>query len=202
MYLVIKNHPIEGPGILVDLLDDKVKEVMAWEDYPKDFDGLIVMGGPMGVYEADKYPFLYKEMEAIREALSSGKRVLGVCLGSQLTSKALGGEVVKGHFGPEVGVQTVRFLNHLGEKKVFQWHGDTFTLPPNSSLLAYSDKYFQAFTFKKALALQFHVEVDSKMVERWVEEYGGDRKVIESVREVEDELYSLAKELVKLWLQL
>ncbi len=202
MYLVVKNHPIEGPGTLVDFLEDKVVEVMAWEDYPKDFDGLIIMGGPMGVYEAERYPFLYKEMELIRESLRAGKRVLGVCLGSQLISKALGGEVVKGHFGPEIGVSTVKFLNGLGERKVFQWHGDTFTLPQGSTLLAYSEKYFQAFTLGRALALQFHVEVEPKMVEKWVEEYGGEKKVVEELREVEDEVHQLAGELVKFWLRL
>ncbi|MCQ4344530.1 MAG: GMP synthase, partial [Sulfolobales archaeon] len=69
----------------------------------------------------------------------------------------------------------VRLLPKLGDKEieVFQWHGDTFTLPPSSELLAYSEKYFQAFRVGKVLALQFHLEVDAKMVSKWVQEYGG-----------------------------
>jgi len=90
MFLSIINYPIEGLGSIKEILEDKgynVKEVLATQlSGNEDFDGLIIMGGPMGVYEADKYPFLKVEMELIRKAVSENKPVLGICLGSQLLS--------------------------------------------------------------------------------------------------------------------
>jgi len=92
--------------------------------------------------------------------------------------------VTKGPFGPEIGISKVRLLPKLGDKEVevFQWHGDTFTLPPSSELLAYSEKYFQAFRKGKVLALQFHLEVDAKMVSKWVQEYGGNPGLVQRLR--------------------
>ena len=204
--LGVLNHPIEGLGGIKDELLErgfKVEERLATElRGNEDFDALVIMGGPMGVYEADRYPFLYTEMELIRRAVKEGKRVLGVCLGSQLISASLGGIVTKGHFGPEIGMSKVRLLPKLGDKEieVFQWHGDTFTLPQGAELLAYSDKYFQAFSLGKVLAVQFHLEVDSKMVKRWVEEYKGDPKLVEEVREKEEVLRRNLKFLMDWWL--
>ncbi len=130
----------------------RVKEIMAEElKGDEQFDALIIMGGPMGVYERDKYHFLNVEMELVKNAYKQNKRVLGICLGSQLIAEALGGKVIKGGFGQEIGVQKVRLLGELkdfmsSEKLlVFQWHGDTFLLPENGVLLGYSNKYFQVF---------------------------------------------------------
>ncbi|BCU71619.1 type 1 glutamine amidotransferase [Stygiolobus caldivivus] len=207
MYVLgILNHPIEGMGNLAEVLNErgfKVKEKMATElKGNEDFDILVIMGGPMGVYEAEKYPFLYTEMELIRKAMREGKKVLGICLGSQLISASLGGSVKKGIFGPEIGISKVKLLPRLGDKEieVFQWHGDTFTLPPSSELLAYSEKYFQAFNTGQIMALQFHLEVDSKMVSRWVEEYKGDTSLISEVREKEEVLRKNLESIVNWWL--
>jgi GMP synthase-like glutamine amidotransferase len=154
MFLAIINHPVERLGNIKDILNEKgydVKEKLALEiKGNEEFDGLIIMGGPMSVYENDKYPFLNLEVGLIRKALQKGKPVLGICLGAQLLSASLGGEVRKGAFGEEIGIYRVRLLEEfreiLGEEiEVFQWHGDTFTLPQGSKLLAYNEKYFQAF---------------------------------------------------------
>lgn len=197
--LAIYNHPVERLGSLPVRAEEKRAEEIEGNE---DFDFLIVLGGPMGVYEADKYPFLFKEMELIRRAYVEGKRVLGICLGAQLIAKALGGEVVRGGFGREVGVVRVKnlsdFKNIFGEElEVFQWHGDTFSLPKGAELLAYNEKYFQAFKMGKAVGLQFHVEVDSKMVREWVSTYGGNEKLIEEVKSIEEKLKEASKKIVE-----
>jgi len=210
MFLAVINYPIEGLGSIKEILEDKgynVKEVLATQlSGNENFDGLIIMGGPMGVYEADKYPFLKVEMELIRKAVNEDKPVLGICLGSQLLSASLGGIVKKGNFNEEIGIYTVKTVNDfkfLGDEiKVFQWHGDTFTLPSNATLLAYNEKYFQAFKVKKALGLQFHVEINSKMVSEWIKEYGGDTGSIEEVKERESELRQNAEKILSYFLSL
>lgn len=209
MFLGIINYPIEGLGYIKDILTEKgfeVKEKLATNINEKEnYDGLIVMGGPMGVYETDRYRFLEIEMKLIRNSIENDKPVLGICLGSQLISASLGGEVKPGQFGKEIGLYEIYLLEDfrslLGNSaKVFQWHGDTFTLPKGSKLLAYSEKYFQAFKYKKALALQFHVEVNSKIIEKWVDEYGGNNKLIEEVKENEEGFRKIAEKIINFWL--
>jgi GMP synthase-like glutamine amidotransferase len=204
-YLVIKNYPIEGPGILKEILKGEIREITAEDLGSEDFDSLIIMGGPMGVYESDKFPFLSEEIKLIQDAFRNGKRILGICLGAQLLSKALGGNVVKGSFGQEIGIREVKFVNELyflGNAKVFQWHGDTFSLPPNAELLAYSEKYFQAFRLGRALGLQFHVEVNSDIVKEWINEYGGNENIINEVKENEKQLHNIAEKIIDYWIKL
>ncbi|BCS93771.1 type 1 glutamine amidotransferase [Metallosphaera javensis (ex Sakai et al. 2022)] len=207
-YIVIQNHPVEGLGTLKQFLGSGIDMItMSAENLTggERFDGLIILGGPMGVYEMEKYPQLRVELELIRKAIKENKRVLGICLGAQLLSHALGGTVVKGGLGPEVGVGKVRFtgrLAELHEVEVFQWHGDTFSLPEGSELLAYSNRYFQAFYFRRALGLQFHVEVNARMVEEWIRTYGGDPGLTREVEKREDHFMRIARYLVEWWLRL
>ncbi|AWR96276.1 GMP synthase [Acidianus sulfidivorans JP7] len=205
--LAIYNHPVETLGSFKKFL--KAKEIMAEElKGDEDFDALIIMGGPMGVYERDKYTFLNIEMDLVRKSYNAHKRVLGVCLGSQIIAEALGGKVIKGGFGQELGIQKIKLLNNLkefmksDEFTVFQWHGDTFSLPPNAELLGYSNKYFQAFKVDKILALQFHAEVSSEIISKWVEVYGEDKKVAEETKNYDKILESNAEKIIKYWLQL
>ncbi len=201
MILGIIHHPVEGLGRIKEIIEEKddVKEIRAEELTGRETaDSIILMGGPMGVYEHDKYPFMEKEFEIIRRT----PKVLGICLGSQLLSYALGGQVTPGSFGEEKGImkiRTVSYLKNLGDIHVFQWHGDTFTLPEGADLLAYSDKYFQAFLKGGKLGLQFHIEVDAKMVKSWIETYGGDEEILQQVKEHEEELFQTAKRIVKWW---
>lgn len=197
--LAIYNHPIERLGNLPVKAEEVYAENLKGNE---NFDFLIIMGGPMGVYEADQYPFLYKEMELIRKAYAENKRALGVCLGAQLIAKALGGEVVKGSFGQEIGVVKVKNLSDFREifgeeMEVFQWHGDTFSLPKGAELLSYNEKYFQAFKLKRVIGVQFHVEVDEKMVKEWIRTYGGDERIANDVKRIEGKLKEYSRKLIE-----
>lgn len=206
--LAVYNHPLETLGFLKKFL--KVSRELEAKDLNgnESFDALILMGGPMGVYECDKYLFLIKEMKLIKKAYKENKRVLGFCLGSQLIAEALGGRVIKGLLGKETGIQMVILLDELkeyfGKEEliVFQWHSDTFSLPYEAKLLAYSNKYFQAFRINKLLGIQFHVEVNSEIVQDWINFYGGESKLINEVKRLEKEFEKNTEMIVKYWLEL
>lgn len=143
-------------------------------------DLLVIMGGPIGVYEADDYPFLTSEIEVVRQRLAARKPTLGICLGAQLMAAALGAQVYPGGRGPEIGwfpLMSVPgspapewFAPLLADNlAVLHWHGDTFALSDGAKLLASTNLYQnQAFTLEHfALALQFHPEVTERGLERW-----------------------------------
>ncbi|MGC1392183.1 MAG: type 1 glutamine amidotransferase [Bacteroidales bacterium] len=134
-----------------------------------DIDWLIVMGGPMSVNDEEQYHWLADEKKFIREAIDKGKTVLGICLGSQLVSAALGAKVYQnkekeiGWFDIELTpeAQTGNLFSDFGKRlTVFHWHGDTFDLPENAIRLASSAGCKnQAYVYKeKVLAFQFHLE--------------------------------------------
>ena len=183
--LSIQNISCETLGIFEDLLVSEgyvLNKVHAPTDpIPQsaiDFSAIILLGGPMSVYEG--IPYLNKEQSLIRDAFRRNIPVLGVCLGSQLIAEALGGTVYKGA-KKEIGWYDVRLtdkgLDNLfkglkqKELRVFQWHGDTYTLPQDAVVLAYSDLYPQAFRIGSAYGLQFHLEVTADMIKLWTEEY-------------------------------
>jgi GMP synthase (glutamine-hydrolysing) len=145
----------------------------------ESYDGLIVLGGPMNVDEVDSYPYLEREVYSIRNALKAGMPILGICLGSQLIAKALGEKVYKNR-EKEIGWYDLSttakgkkdpLTSHFsGVEKIFQWHGDTFDIPERAELLASSPLCKnQAFRYgDNVYGLQFHLEVDEPMVERWL----------------------------------
>ncbi len=146
----------------------------------QDCDLLIVLGGPISVYDCADYPFLNEEIECLRQRLAAAKPTLGICLGAQLMAAALGARVYPGTRGAEIGWFPLRPVNAepvpewfaplLGEGLyLFHWHGDTFDLPEGAHHLARTDLYEnQAFTFADfALALQFHPEVTELDLEGW-----------------------------------
>lgn len=151
-----------------------------------DFDWLIIMGGPMGVYDEAKHPWLKTEKEFIRSAIDAGKIVLGICLGAQLIANALGAKVYP-NVCKEIGWFPISILPNerqlLGVEDsftVFHWHGDTFELPENSLLLASSKACTnQAFIWnEKVLGLQFHFEVTERSLSQMVY-FGKDELQIE-----------------------
>jgi len=144
-----------------------------------DYDGLIVLGGPMNCDEVEKYPNLTHEVQLIRRAIEQKKPVLGICLGAQLMARALNAKVAPNK-EKEIGWYPLQ-LNEAGQKdpilsalggidKVFQWHGDTFDIPEGATYLAESPLCRnQAFKYgDSAYALQFHLEVDEAMIRRWL----------------------------------
>ncbi|BCS97518.1 amidotransferase [Desulfoluna limicola] len=132
-------------------------------------DLLIVMGGPMGVYDDEEYPWLKPEKRFIRSAIDAGKKILGICLGAQLLADALGAKVTRNHHR-EIGwfpivrhadMESSQFKEILpAQTHAFHWHGDTFEIPEGAQLLASSMACLnQGFIFNdRIVALQFHLE--------------------------------------------
>ena len=140
-------------------------------------DLVVVMGGPMGVYDTDRYPWLAGEIAMLRRRIAADRPVFGVCLGSQLIAAAMGARVRKGPvreigFAPLTLTEsgTIGPLRHLAATEVLHWHGDTFDLPDGTDLLATTPLYAQAFARgRNLLALQFHAEMgEDERFEHWL----------------------------------
>ncbi|WP_068082980.1 glutamine amidotransferase [Novosphingobium rosa] len=145
---------------------------------PLEPDLLVVLGGPVGVYEGEAYPFLHTELAMLKTRLEAGRPTLGLCLGAQLMGFALGADVgPMGHkeigFGPLTLTEAGRAgpLRHLGDTPVLHWHGDAFAIPPGADNLAATPLCAtQAFALgPNILGLQCHPEVDLQAgIERWL----------------------------------
>jgi GMP synthase (glutamine-hydrolysing) len=142
-------------------------------------DLVVVLGGPIGVYEADRYPFIQDELARVRERLASGKPLIGICLGAQMIAAASGQRVYPGP-AKEIGFKPL-LLNEAGqgsclqalsacEHQVLHWHGDTFDLPAGATLLASTDLVVnQVFAIgDQVLGLQCHLEAAPQELERWL----------------------------------
>jgi GMP synthase (glutamine-hydrolysing) len=185
--LVFQHVPYEPLGTLDPLLKEsgfRIRYVNFGRnpDHRPTLDkyaALIVLGGPMSSEQIDTYPNLVTEVEIIREAVDRDMSVLGICLGAQLLAKALGGVVQRNPLR-EIGWYDVD-LTAAGEtdpvlstfarcQRVFQWHEDGMSLPPGAVHLASSAaSNIQAFRHgEHAYGLQFHLEVDSSLIERWL----------------------------------
>jgi GMP synthase (glutamine-hydrolysing) len=192
--LVVQHVSCEGLGLLKDKLINDGWELdirsmdIAESSLPDSLAGyhaFIILGGPMGAYEENVYPYLYQVEALVRQAAAGNIPTLGICLGGQIIARALGAEV-----GPnpqkEIGWY---FINTINEDKanllfhnlpsvlpVFQWHGDTFSLPEGAILLASSEAcQNQAFVYRNNIwALQFHLEVDRDMIKIWSEIYNDE----------------------------
>ncbi len=144
----------------------------------QDFDWLLVMGGPMNIYEVDRYPWLAPEKKLINDACVTNKKILGICLGSQLLADVLGGKVSPNKYS-EIGWFNVD-LTEDGRNSIarvlsdsflaFHWHGDTYALPAGAKCLAKSAACGQqAFNHgDRRLGLQFHLEVTAENALEWL----------------------------------
>ncbi len=147
-----------------------------------DFDMLAVLGGPIGAYEDDLYPFLAGEVALISGALQAQKPVLGICLGAQLMARALGSKVYPGP-AKEIGWKKLtlsdegqKWLAPLEGLPVLHWHGDTFDLPAGALNLAATDicKQQAFMAGRHGLAFQFHPEAQQYGFERWLIGHAGE----------------------------
>jgi GMP synthase (glutamine-hydrolysing) len=154
---------------------------------PEDVDGLLIMGGPMGANDEAIHPWMTGEKQFIRLAIGKGIKVLGICLGAQLIASALGAKVFRNEH-KEIGWFPVRltpegmaspfFSGFPREFMVFQWHGDTFDLPPGAKHLAENKACkHQAFSYQNhVLALQFHLDVRESDIMDWLKAVGKEPK--------------------------
>lgn len=207
--LIIKNISSEGPGTIeeylrAEKLNYSVVDLNRGERLPdlNEFTHLVVMGGPMAVYEMDRYPHLRDEAKLIERAIRSKIRVLGICLGAQMVAHVLGARVYAGDRqeigwyqatitaeGMKDGLMHTLAVQGAASAVVFQWHGDTFDLAEGAVRLASSELFpNQAFRYSdRVYGLQFHIEVTPEIVLDWLKnERSVDR---DSVREESNRLY-------------
>ena len=182
----LMHVPFEGPAVIADWISEKGHALHITRVYNGDalpeisrVDLLIIMGGPMDVYDFHVHPWMEDEIEWARAYIESGKPVLGICLGAQIIATALGEEVYPGP-NKEIGWHILRFLPSLGDfeickdlpgtRKVFHWHGDTFNIPEGATRIAESQTFpNQGFIYgKQVVALQFHLEATPESVKELV----------------------------------
>ena len=190
--LVIAHDHLSSPGLLTEGLVDAgfelttllvvpaerfaIPNVVA--EYPEltDFDLLVPLGAPWSVYDAERIgTWVETEKEYLRAADAAGIPVLGVCFGGQLLASTYGGTVAKA-VRPEIGLHDVD-VGVDGDGPVesgpwFQWHFDGWTVPPGAREIARNDNASQAFTLRRNLAVQFHPELNSAILQGWLENGG------------------------------
>ena len=178
--LLVQNTRIEGSGYLGELLSNDGFDITSinakHETIPdKKFSLVVVLGAPESAN--DNLPYLVEEQKLIKNSVNSNIPVLGICLGSQLIAKTFGAKVYKGptkeigfYHDLKISNNSKLFDGFKNPFSVFHWHGDTFDLPTGATRLALSENYpNQAFQYKSAIGLQFHLEVNAQMVNLWLD---------------------------------
>lgn len=180
---VLKHVPFEGPANIGLWAGERGHALEVTNLYdgqsppgPEGYDFLVVMGGPMNVYEYKAHPWLKAEKMAIEDGIAKGRPMLGVCLGAQLMADVLGGPVSKNPL-PEIGWLPVDATPDAKNSPVFEhfprrftafhWHGDTFAIPPGATPVAATEACAnQAFVYNgNAVGLQFHIETTAESME-------------------------------------
>ncbi len=197
--LVIQNCKTEGIGLYEEYFKEKEIDYYVFPAYTgirfppmKQFDAFIVAGTPISAYEIHKHRFLKNEWRYLKKVIKLNKPYLGICFGAQLLARLLGARVRRNPV-MEIGGYEVK-LTSDGEKNrffkgfpnrfpVFHWHGDTFDLPKKAELLVQGvDCKNQAFSYKKAVALQFHLEVTSREASIWADKYRNELKRVNNTK--------------------
>lgn len=188
------RQPVEMAGYRLDRIDVHDPEFGAID--LREPDLLIMMGGPMAVYDQDRLPWIRCQLHRLAMRLEQDRPTLGVCLGAQMIAAALGGKVYRGPV-KELGFHKLAIadtpgaapLRHVEDVPVLHWHGDTFTLPDGAELLASSERYrHQAFRRgKNILGLQFHAEMglDDRFhvwTSEWPEDIAAAGQTVEQLR--------------------
>ena len=229
MIRIFRHIACEGPGQLAEVLQQRqidfeliaIDQGQAVPDTLDGVSGLVFLGGPMSVN--DELDWIDNEVSLIKQAHQAGVPMLGFCLGSQLICKALGGEVMRGKSGQEIGWHGVQRVNGRAAEQwlagipssfqAFHWHGETFTLPAGAERILSSQAYpNQGYAIGKTLALQCHIEVSAAMVREWAGLYTDDlaqggqwnQSVNEITADLEhriSELGLLARPLLATWLE-
>ena len=189
-FLVLQHTECEDLGTIANVMSQrgigcKYVRLFDGEPVPHDpgtFSGIIILGGPMNVYEEDEFPYLKYEDILIKKAIMKDMPILGICLGGQLIAKAAGAVVSKGT-KKEIGWYKLsltedsrrdKVFNTLPQElNVFQWHGDTFDIPEGAIRLAGSGLFpNQAYRIgSRIYGIQFHLEVTKEMISQWISEY-------------------------------
>ena len=178
--LVVQNTRIESSGYLGELLSRDGFDITSinakHEIIPnKKFSLVVILGAPESAN--DDFPYLMEEQELIKNSVNDDIPVLGICLGSQLIAKTFGAKVYTGptkeigfYNDLKISSDSTFFSGFQNPFTVFHWHGDTFDLPQGALRLASSEHYpNQAFQYKSAIGLQFHLEVNEEMVNLWLD---------------------------------
>ncbi len=182
MRALVIQHDDDAPGGLVSAwlsergADEDVYLIPAdgRSPDPRAYDLVVSLGSEKSAYD-DALPWMGREVALLREAVEADVPVLGICFGSQILARALGGEALRARQS-EIGWVRIRSDDPalVADGPWFQWHHDTFTPPPRARLLAGSPVGPQAYTVGRSLGVQFHPEVTSEIVEEWVSQ-GGDQ---------------------------
>jgi GMP synthase-like glutamine amidotransferase len=178
MITIFQHGEDEGPGTIPGYLEDQeipfsIHRLYAGDKIPEEMpEQLIILGGQMSINDTGEYPFFIREKVLVREMVGAGRPVLGICLGAQMIASAFGEEVRKGI--REIGWKKVTCCepawNRIfpGTFPVFHWHGETFNLPAGATLLVRgSSVENQAFRLGSAVGVQFHPEVDARIIAVW-----------------------------------
>jgi GMP synthase (glutamine-hydrolysing) len=181
--LVVQHVPWEAPGRILPALETagvgvEIRTLVAESDpqLPSldDVAGLVIMGGPMGADNVERYPALALERDLARRAVDSEVPVLGVCLGHQILALAMGGDLHP-DATRELGMAPISLIvdSPLGaantELVVLHWHFDNVTAPPGAEVLARTVACpNQAFRVGSAFGMQFHLEVDPPLLATWL----------------------------------
>ncbi len=226
--LILQQLSIEPAALLADIMHEQGHKTVAVlaKDEPvpdrlDDYAGMIVMGGPMSANDMH-LDFIATELKLLEKAIEGDFPVLGICLGSQLLAKAAGAEIhaaAERELGwyrltlTESAADDPLFSGISGDLDVFQWHGETFTLPEGATLLATCENVpHQTFRLGSCqYGLQFHVEVDEPIIRDWVnvcdserEHLGevGIKQMLAETPECVVQAHAFCREMTLAWMRL